>query len=161
MRRQVQVRSQDIGVKVELQVRDLASQVQSVHLCFKLHHRWPVLCLWRHFVVIVTIKNYSTEKINSSLKQQLGSDETDQYFLLSDSREALPVDEKEEESQMISEENESPDYYWPEDGSGDYEGSAGPFLADLPVETSESESGSGEFWTEKNMELFKGTLFIN
>ncbi|XP_070818910.1 serglycin [Chaetodon trifascialis] len=60
----------------------------------------------------------------------------------------------EEETPMLGEEGESPMYFMPEEGSGGYEGSADYVMqADRAFETAESETGSGESWTEKDMKL--------
>ncbi|XP_071401245.1 serglycin [Centroberyx affinis] len=46
----------------------------------------------------------------------------------------------------------------PEEGSGAFEGSAAelPFMADRSFVTGESETGSGESWTEKEAERYQG-----
>lgn len=84
------------------------------------------------------------------------------------SREAEPVESEiplreeeeeedvlEEETPMLSEEGESPMFYMPEEGSGGYEGSAADIIpmADQAFEAAESETGSGQSWTEKDMKL--------
>lgn len=78
------------------------------------------------------------------------------------SREAEPVEdesplreEEEDETQMISEEGESPDIVLSEDGSGSYEGSVAD-IADRAFVPFESDTGSGESWTEEYMESDKG-----
>ncbi|XP_040898848.1 serglycin [Toxotes jaculatrix] len=67
-------------------------------------------------------------------------------------REEEEEDEMEEE--MLSEGGESPMSVQAEEGSGGYEGSAyyGLYVADRPYE---SETGSGESWTNKDMDQYK------
>nr|XP_046240569.1 serglycin [Scatophagus argus] len=67
--------------------------------------------------------------------------------------EAEPVEEGEEEALRPNEEGESPETVQSEDGSGSYEGSAAYLVADQAFE---SETGSGESWTEKDADLNQG-----
>lgn len=84
-------------------------------------------------------------------------------FSLSDShsvsREAEPVEEKEEyeDTAIVS---DPPFFEFPEEGSG-FEGSADEdtFMADPAFVSAESEPGSGETWTEKDMGLRKGNFW--
>lgn len=78
------------------------------------------------------------------------------------SRDAEPVEdesplreEEEDKTQTISKEGESTDIVLSEDGSGSYEGPAAD-IADRAFVPLESDTGSGESWTEEYMEWDKG-----
>lgn len=80
------------------------------------------------------------------------------------SREAEPIEEEsplweveEDETPMTSEEGESPVNVLTEDGSGGYEGSATD-MTDLIFVPVESDTGSGDSWTEEGMELNRGNF---
>lgn len=79
------------------------------------------------------------------------------------SRDAEPIEEEsplwevEEEETPISEKEESPVNFLTEDGSGGYEGSATD-MTDLIFVPVESDTGSGDSWTEEGMELNRGNF---
>ncbi|XP_070759577.1 serglycin [Enoplosus armatus] len=90
-------------------------------------------------------------KLPASTAQYLEAEPVEEESPLTEEEEEEEIEE--EETPMMSEEGESPVADLPEDGSGVYEGSAaeGTFMADWA-----SEAGSGESWTEKDMEINKG-----
>ncbi|XP_036950949.1 serglycin [Acanthopagrus latus] len=80
---------------------------------------------------------------------------TAQYLEAEPVEEELPEGEEgEEEEPMMGQEGELPEYDY---GSGQYEGSGaeGWPMADMGITAAESETGSGETWTEENVKLNK------
>ncbi|XP_041792114.1 serglycin [Chelmon rostratus] len=92
-------------------------------------------------------------KLPASTAQYLEAEPVESEIPLREEEEEEDV--LEEETPMLSEEGESPMFYMPEEGSGGYEGSAADIIpmADQAFEAAESETGSGQSWTEKDMKL--------